>query len=140
MQEDSDEFLSLEVDESLESVPKKVPKPAKTVVPESILIDAEIIDMSVVEEHGGKYTLSWPIEDMDCPDCAYKAMNALNRLPQVDKSTVSATEGTVTLDINFEMGSTSEASAILKSLGKTAPTFAKGTLIPNRVLGAPHTT
>ena len=118
MQEDSDEFLSLEDDESLEPIPKKTPKPAKTAVPESILIDAaEIIDMSVVEEYGGKYTLSWPIEDMDCPDCAYKAMNALNRLPQVDKSTVSATEGTVTLDINFEMGSTSEASAILKSLG-----------------------
>ena len=115
MQEDSDEFLSLEDDESLEPIPKKTPKPAKTAVPESILIDAaEIIDMSVVEEYGGKYTLSWPIEDMDCPDCAYKAMNALNRLPQVEKSTVSATEGTVTLDINFEMGSTSEASAILK--------------------------
>ncbi len=127
MQEDSSEFLSLEDDESSEmekpqkSSSKPVPINLQTSgsypTQSSDTIDAEVVDMTIVEEFAGNYTVTWPIEDMDCPDCAYKAMSALNRLPQVDRSMISATEGTVTLDVNFEKGSASEASAILSSLG-----------------------
>ena len=115
MQEDSSEFLSLEDDESSEmekpqkSSSKPVPINLQTSgsypTQSSDTIDAEVVDMTIVEEFAGNYTVTWPIEDMDCPDCAYKAMSALNRLPQVDRSMISATEGTVTLDVNFEKGS-----------------------------------
>ena len=116
---DSEEFLSLEDEEML---PVKV-KPRfhrskpKVKVAEKVTVDAEIIDMEVLEEYGGTHNICWPIQDMDCPDCASKAMSALNRLEQVSSSVVSATEGTVTIDVNLEMGNISEASAILRSLG-----------------------
>ena len=73
--------------------------------------------MSVVEEHAGSHTISWPIQDMDCPHCAGVAMNALNRLEQVCSSTVSATEGTVTIEVDLEKGNIASASAMLNSLG-----------------------
>ena len=54
---------------------------------------------------------------MDCPHCASEAMNALNRLEHVNSSLVSATDGTVTIDVDFEKGNLAEASSVLKSLG-----------------------
>ena len=36
---------------------------------------------------------------MDCPHCAAEAMSALNRLEHVNTSLVSATDGTVTVDL-----------------------------------------
>ena len=50
-------------------------------------------------------------------DCASKAVNALNRLEHVNTSLVSATDGTVTVEVDFEKGNLAEASAILASLG-----------------------
>jgi len=125
MQGDEEEFLSLEDDiQSTNSQPVKsrskraskasaVKKPAQN----NTAIEAELIDMDVIGDYGGTHNLCWPIQDMDCPDCASKAMNALNRLSQVNSSVVSATDGTVAVEIDFEKGNVSEASAILRSLG-----------------------
>lgn len=126
MEGDSEEFLSLE-DDNPEPKPqptrkRQTKKKQKAVIestakPVEPLLQAEIIDMEVVGDYGGTHNLCWPIQDMDCPDCASKAMSALNRLDQVNTSIVSATEGTVTVEIDFEKGHVSEASAILRSLG-----------------------
>jgi len=126
MEGDSEEFLSLE-DDNPEPKPqptrKRQTKPKQKAVIESTLkpvetpLQAEMIDMEVVGDYGGTHNLCWPIQDMDCPDCASKAMNALNRLSQVNSSVVSATDGTVSVEIDFEKGNVSEASAILRSLG-----------------------
>lgn len=123
MQEDGEEFLSLEDSSSPlpEVKARKSRKPLSknlkplfdSIVPE----DTESLDMQVVAEYSGKQSISWPIQDMDCPHCASKAMSALNRLSHVNTSLVSATDGTVTIDVDFEKGNLSEASAVLRSLG-----------------------
>ena len=88
MADDVEEFLSLEDENSLllkrqESSSDSESKPASNTVSEPAIIEAEAIDMSVVGEYAGSHTISWPIQDMDCPHCAGVAMNALNRLEQV---------------------------------------------------------
>ena len=123
MQEDGEEFLSLEDSSSPlpEVKARKSRKPLSknlkplfdSIVPE----DTESLDMQVVAEYSGKQSISWPIQDMDCPHCAAEAMSALNRLSHVNTSLVSATDGTVTIDVDFEKGNLSEASAVLRSLG-----------------------
>jgi len=129
MQGDGEEFLSLEDEEippakkskkSPKNKEKSVVKSTSNVPITSSPVQAEIIDMEVIGDYGGTHNLCWPIHDMDCPDCASKAMNALNRLSQVNSSKVSATDGTVTLEIDFEKGNVSEASTILSSLGNDA--------------------
>ena len=122
MAADAEEFLSLEDENSLllkqqESSSDSESKPASNTVSEPAIIEAEAIDMSVVGEYAGSHTISWPIQDMDCPHCAGVAMNALNRLEQVCSSTVSATEGTVTIEVDLEKGNIASASAMLNSLG-----------------------
>ena len=77
----------------------------------------EAMDMQVLGEYGGTHSVSWPIQDMDCPHCASEAMKALNRLDQVTTSNVSATDGTVTVEIEFEKGYLAEASSVLRSIG-----------------------
>ena len=120
VQGDSEEFLSLEDEDT---PPPKVKKPRRrtpkpeTPTAEPTVLEAEVINMEVLGDYGGNHSICWPIQDMDCPDCASKAMNALNRLDQVNSSLVSATEGTVTIDLDFEKGNLAEASAILSSLG-----------------------
>ncbi|MDC0556929.1 heavy metal translocating P-type ATPase [Candidatus Poseidoniaceae archaeon] len=118
MQEDSEEFLSLE--EGDDAPTPEVPQPQtrkSSSVQTTNTTEAELIDMEVLGEYSGTHTVSWPIQDMDCPHCASEAMSALNRLDLVNNSIVSATEGTVTIDIDFEKGNISQASAILNSLG-----------------------
>ena len=123
--EDGEEFLSLEETTSPlpEVKPRKSRKPiSKTLKPlyDSIIPDAsepESLDMEIVGEYSGTQSICWPIQDMDCPHCASEAMNALNRLKHVNTSLVSATDGTVTVSIDFEKGNLSEASAVLRSLG-----------------------
>lgn len=119
VQGDSEEFLSLEDDEPTSVKVKPRTKRSKPQAPisESTTLEADLIDMEVLGEYAGNHSVCWPIQDMDCPDCASKAMNALNRLEQVNNSMVSATEGTVTIDVDFEKGNLAEASAILRSLG-----------------------
>lgn len=118
VQEDSEEFLSLE--EGDDAPTPEVPQPQtrkSSSVQTTNTTEAELIDMEVLGEYSGTHTVSWPIQDMDCPHCASEAMSALNRLDLVNNSIVSATEGTVTIDIDFEKGNISQASAILNSLG-----------------------
>lgn len=123
--EDGDEFLSLEETTSPlpEVKPRKSRKPiSKTLKPlyNSIIpedSESESLDMQIVGEYSGTQSICWPIQGMDCPHCASQAMNALNRLNHVNTSLVSATEGTVTVDVDFERGSIAEASAVLRSLG-----------------------
>ena len=118
VQEDSEEFLSLEEGDNAPEpeVPEQQTGESSPVQTTSIT-EAEVIDMEVLGEYSGTHTISWPIQDMDCPHCASEAMSALNRLDLVNNSIVSATEGTVTIDIDFEKGSISQASSILSSLG-----------------------
>ena len=121
--EDGEEFLSLE-DTTAPKVEVKKRK-ARTVISknlkpltESFVEDkTNTLDMMILGEYGGKQSICWPIQDMDCPHCASEAMNALNRLEHVNSSLVSATDGTVTVDVDFEKGNLSEASSVLKSLG-----------------------
>ena len=123
VQEDSEQFLSLEDFSSPlpEVKPRKSRKPlSKNLNPltDSVLAEeTDSMDMRVLAEYSGSHSISWPIQDMDCPHCAAEAMSALNRLGHVDTSLVSATDGTVTVDVNFEKGNLSEASAVLRSLG-----------------------
>jgi len=123
VQEESEGFLSLE-DEVAPPVEIKQRKPRKplsklmkplfdSVVPE----ESKSKDMLVLGEYSGNQKISWPIQDMDCPHCASEAMSALNRLGHVSTSLVSATDGTVTIDVDFEKGSLAQASAVLRSLG-----------------------
>ena len=123
MEEDSEGFLSLEDEENppLEVKQRKPRKPVSkllkplfdSVVPE----ESKSKDMLVLGEYSGNQKISWPIQDMDCPHCASEAMSALNRLGHVSTSLVSATDGTVTIDVDFEKGSLAQASAVLRSLG-----------------------
>ena len=123
VQEDSEQFLSLEdLSSPLPEVKqRKSRKPlSKNLKPltDSVLAEeTDSMDMRVLAEYSGSHSISWPIQDMDCPHCAAEAMSALNRLGHVDTSLVSATDGTVTVDVNFEKGNLSEASAVLRSLG-----------------------
>ena len=123
MQEESEEFLSLE-DQSDSPIEVKKREPKKPIsktlklLSDSIIPDNQSsLDMQIVGEYSGKQTVSWPIQDMDCPHCASEAMSALNRLKHVNSSLVSATDGTVTVDVDFEQGNLAEASAVLRSLG-----------------------
>ncbi|MDC3297980.1 heavy metal translocating P-type ATPase [Candidatus Poseidoniaceae archaeon] len=118
VQEDYEEFLSLEEGDyapKLEVPNQQTGKSPSVQTPNETV--AEVIDMEVLGEYSGKHTVSWPIQGMDCPHCASEAMSALNRLDLVNNSIVSATEGSVTIDIDFEKGNISQASAILSSLG-----------------------
>ena len=123
--EESEEvFLSLEDDKE---VPKKSKRrnlsKSKTVLipskiePNKNSSNEEKFDMAILGEYGGKHNLTWPIQDMDCPDCASKAMKAIDRLAQVEKSKVSATEATVNVTVDFSKGSIAEISGVLRSLG-----------------------
>ena len=123
MQEESEEFLSLE-DQSDSPIEVKKREPKKPIsktlklLSDSIIPDNQSsLDMQIVGEYSGKQTVCWPIQDMDCPHCASEAMSALNRLKHVNSSLVSATDGTVTVDVDFEQGNLAEASAVLRSLG-----------------------
>ena len=65
----------------------------------------------------GIHRMSWPILGMDCPDCAMRATQAVNRLPGVDSVVVSATSGTVEFDMDLAAGNISRVSNVLSSLG-----------------------
>ena len=69
---------------------KKVPKPVEVTI-ETTPVDSILMDLVVA----GEQSISWPLSGMDCPDCAFKATKALNRLDVVSECSVSATEGSV---------------------------------------------
>ncbi len=121
-----DIFLSLDDDDELET-PKvaeksirkprvKRPKKATEALSPEVL-DAEILDATIIRQATGQFEIGWPLMGMDCPDCASKATRALNTLPQVSETAVSATAGTVKLTVDLEHGSLSQVSSVLRSLG-----------------------
>jgi len=90
---DDDIFLSLEEEAPVAKqprVPKKAPRarkesPRKTNKPEpEAVLDAEVLDTSLVQQATGTYELGWPLLGMDCPDCASKATRALDTLHQAN--------------------------------------------------------
>ena len=140
---DSEEFLSLEDEDTVPVKAKSLSRRSKPkiAVSETTTIETEVIDMDVLGDYGGNHSICWPIQDMDCPDCASKAMSALNRLDQVNSSVVSATEGTVTVDVDFEKGNVAEVSAILRSLGNAPDIpFVEITGVDSSAIAARHAT
>lgn len=123
---EEDVFLALD-DEVEPKLPKKgkktnqktaEKKPSKSSPPPSVtVLDAEILDTSIIRQATGEFEVGWPLLGMDCPDCAGKATRALKTLVHINDSSVSATAGTVKLTVQLEYGSLSEASSVLRSLG-----------------------
>ena len=114
---DEEVFFSLEDEEPVaKAAPaqeKAEPVPVAEEVPQSI----EILDAEVIMQATGNYAVEWELIGMDCPDCASKATRALNHLPQVSNTIVSATSGEVRISVDLEKGSISEVSNVLRSLG-----------------------
>ena len=125
--EDVENYLSLEDETSKPKVSKsklKIPKLVKKrqvtdaeLQLEEQILNAEVIDDTVVEQPNGIYQVQWPLVGMDCPDCASKAFNALDHLMQTTEVKVSATTGEVSLKVDLEYGFVSQVSSVLKSLG-----------------------
>ena len=124
MAPDTDEevFLALDDDEAVAKpkvlkktkpkVDKKKPSKSKKLPPVEVM-DAEILDSSIVRQATGEFEVGWPLLGMDCPDCASKATRALKTLVHINESTVSATAGTVKLTVQLEYGTLSSASSVL---------------------------
>lgn len=71
---DSEDFLSLE--EGDDAPTPEVPRETRSSSSGSTkAIDAEVIDMQVLGDFSGTHSIRWPIQDMDCPDCASKAID-----------------------------------------------------------------
>ena len=81
------------------------------------VLEADLVDVAVMEQAGGAYEVMWPLTAMDCPDCASKATRALNHMKQVSEPKVSATSGEIKVMVDLELGSMAEISAVLRSLG-----------------------
>ena len=123
---DEEVFLALDDDEAVAKpkvlkktkpkVDKKKPSKSKKLPPVEVM-DAEILDSSIVRQATGEFEVGWPLLGMDCPDCASKATRALKTLVHINESTVSATAGTVKLTVQLEYGTLSSASSVLRSLG-----------------------
>ena len=87
----------------LPSLPKPKPKPSSKSEPaiEAVAASAgESIDLDLAAD--GVHEFEWDISGMDCPDCAMKAEKALRRLNQVISCQVSAIDGSVNLEVNFD--------------------------------------
>ena len=118
--DDEESFLSLEDEDAKQNNKKANKKSSKTKAKQPAqteIIDAEILDTTVVEQAGGIYQVEWALTGMDCPDCASKAMRALSHLDQVSNPEISATTGQVKLTIDLDKGLMSQVSSVLKSLG-----------------------
>ncbi|MGB0200254.1 MAG: heavy metal translocating P-type ATPase [Candidatus Poseidoniaceae archaeon] len=118
--EEEESFMSLE-DEVAKPVkaksPKKAKKTPKVSTKQTEILDAEILDTTIVEQAGGKYEVDWPLIGMDCPDCASKAMRGLSHLKQVIDPEISVTSGEIKLTVDLDEGMMSQVSNVMKSLG-----------------------
>ena len=121
-------FLSLEEEQVAETPKAAQPKPSRkkkkpsqtkgaSTQSQPSVIEAEILDTSIIEQATGAFEVGWPLLGMDCPDCATKAVRALKSLPQTDDVMVSATAGTVRFNVDLEQGHMAEVSSVLRSLG-----------------------
>lgn len=118
--DEEESFMSLE-DEVAKPVkaksPKKIKKAPKVSTIQTEILDAEILDTTIVEQAGGKYEVDWPLIGMDCPDCASKAMRGLSHLKQVIDPEISVTSGEIKLTVDLDEGMMSQVSNVMKSLG-----------------------
>ena len=85
---------------------------AETIAEKLTPFDDDLASLSL-----GVQKARWPLSGMDCPDCAMKATRAVQRLDSVGECTVSATQGSVDVEINLEQGNLAQLNAILSSLG-----------------------
>ena len=128
--DETEVFLSLEDDPLAEQPTKAATPPAPVAIPaqtseastkqtdeETPVLEADLVDTTVLTDATGSYTVSWPILGMDCPDCASKATRAMNQMKQVSNPNVSVTSGEVKFDIDLELGPLFEISSVLRSLG-----------------------
>ena len=127
--ESDEEFLSLE--DEVEVITKKsfnlktiLPKSKTKPEPETVIVEKPAIEAvpaaEIVASHAGVHVMRWPLAGMDCPDCAMKAEKAVNRLKQVKSCNVSAIDGTVEVEVDFEKGPLVNVGNVLKSLGNPA--------------------
>ncbi len=117
---EEDYFLSLEDDSTTNSIKKPVKSKNKKIHDKKAVVeilDAEILDTTVVEQAGGQHHVQWPLIGMDCPDCSSKAMRALTHLDQVSEPKISSTAGDIKLTVDLEKGHLSQVSSLMKSLG-----------------------
>ena len=121
-------FLSLEEEQVTETPQAPQPKPSRkkkkpsrtkgaSTQGQPPVLEAEILDTSIIEQATGAFEVGWPLLGMDCPDCASKAVRALKTLPQTNDVMVSATAGTVRFNVDLEQGHMAEVSSVLRSLG-----------------------
>jgi len=128
--DDFADFLILDDEEEenkSEDIRKKdtfrLPKFGTSKNPPKISNDENLIMEDQYGDHGlqiyldGTYKFEWPISGMDCADCAMKANWAVQRLPGVESSNFSVSDGSVEITIDISVGSTSRASSVLSSLG-----------------------
>jgi len=79
---------------------------------------ADLLEAELVVD--GVEQFEWQIRGMDCPDCAMKATRAVKRLPGTTEVVVSATEGSVRVNLDLARGRVSRVSSVLDSLGHSA--------------------
>jgi len=140
MGEDAEEFLLLDDEEEisvskkpekepftlksmfssikLPKLPKSKPNPVSTPEPTIETIATSVddaIDLDLAAD--GVHEFEWDIRGMDCPDCAMKATRAVSRLPGIEECRVSATQGSVRLNVDVSRGRVSRASSVLENLG-----------------------
>ncbi|MEC7756642.1 MAG: cation-translocating P-type ATPase [Candidatus Thermoplasmatota archaeon] len=84
---------------------------------EKFPIEDQFSDQDLQISLDGIHKFEWPISGMDCPDCAMKANWAVQRLPGVESSNFSVSDGTVEITLDVSVGSISRASSVLSSLG-----------------------
>lgn len=65
----------------------------------------------------GVHSFGWLLKGMDCPDCAMKAVRAVNRQAGVADCQISSTDGWVKVDLDLGAANLSRTSGILSSLG-----------------------
>ena len=140
MGEDAEEFLLLDDEEEipvskkpekepftiksmfssikLPKLPKSKPKPVSNPEPNIETIATSVVDATDLDlAADGVHEFEWDIRGMDCPDCAMKATRAVSRLPGIEECRVSATQGSVRINVDVSRGRVSRASSVLENLG-----------------------
>ena len=140
MGEDAEEFLLLDDEEEipvskkpekkpftiksmfssikLPKLPKSKPKPVSNPEPTIETIATSVVDTTDLDlAADGVHEFEWDIRGMDCPDCAMKANRAVSRLPGIEECRVSATQGSVRINVDVSRGRVSRASSVLENLG-----------------------
>ena len=140
MGEDAEEFLLLDDEEEisvskkpekepftiksmfssikLPKLPKSKPKPVNNPEPTIETIATSVVDTTDLDlAADGVHEFEWDIRGMDCPDCAMKATRAVSRLPGIEECRVSATQGSIRINVDVSRGRVSRASSVLENLG-----------------------